>query len=62
MLHVLRATPNTVHWGYFDAALAPVLKVKSGDIVQAEAVTHHAGDAPDLLMDQRIEAWPPGGK
>ena len=22
-LHHLRATPKTVHWGYFDAALAP---------------------------------------
>lgn len=55
MLHNLRATPKTVHWGYFDASLAPVLKVKSGDLIQAEAVTHHAGDAPDLLMDARIE-------
>ena len=24
--------PKTVHWGYFDAALAPVLRVKSGDL------------------------------
>ena len=44
-LHHLTATPKTVHWGYFDAALAPVLRVKSGDLVQAEAITHHAGDA-----------------
>jgi acetamidase/formamidase len=28
--------------------------VKSGDLVQIEAVTHHAGDAPDLLMDKEI--------
>jgi acetamidase/formamidase len=55
MLHTLRATPKTVHWGYFDASLAPVLRVKSGDLVQIEAVTHHAGDAPDLLMDRDIE-------
>jgi acetamidase/formamidase len=54
MLHVLRATPKTVHWGYFDAALAPALTVDSGDLVQIEAVTHHAGDAPDLLMDKDI--------
>ena len=45
-LHQLTATPKTVHWGYFDAALAPVLRVKSGDLIQAEAITHHAGDAP----------------
>ena len=55
-LHQLRATPHTVHWGYFDPALAPVLKVKSGDLVQAEAITHHAGDAPELLMDAGIDA------
>ncbi len=55
-LHHLRATPKTVHWGYFDAALAPVLKVKSGDLVQAEAITHHAGDAPDLMMDEGVKA------
>jgi acetamidase/formamidase len=54
-LHHLAATAKTVHWGYFDASLAPVLRVKSGDLIQAEAVTHHAGDAPDLLMDPRIE-------
>src|SRR6185503_3910353 len=55
-LHQLPATPQTVHWGYFDAALAPVLTVKSGDLIQAEAVTHHAGDAPELMMDDRIHA------
>lgn len=53
-LHRLPATPQTVHWGYFDPALAPVLQVESGDLVQAEAITHHAGDAPDLMMDERI--------
>lgn len=55
-LHVLAATPQTVHWGYFDPALAPALRVKSGDLIQAEAVTHHAGDAPELMMDAGIHA------
>ena len=55
-LHHLTATPKTVHWGYFDAALAPVLRVKSGDLVQAEAITHHAGDAPELMMDEGVTA------
>jgi acetamidase/formamidase len=54
MLHFLPANKETVHWGYFSASLAPVLKVKSGDLVRVEAVTHHAGDAPDLLMDDQI--------
>ncbi len=53
MLHILRATKETVHWGYFDAALAPALMVKSGDYIHVQAITHHAGDAPDLMMDVR---------
>jgi acetamidase/formamidase len=52
---MLPATPETVHWGYFDQSLAPVLTVPPGAIISLEAVTHHAGDAPDLLMDERIE-------
>lgn len=54
-LHILDATPKTVHWGYFDAGLAPALRVKSGDFVKAQAITHHAGDAPDLMMDESIK-------
>ncbi len=53
-LHHLRATPKTVHWGYFDAALAPAIIAANGDIIHAEALTHHAGDAPELMMDQGI--------
>ncbi len=56
VLHELRATPSTVHWGYFDADLAPVLTVANGDIVRVEALTHHAGDAPELMMDAGITA------
>jgi acetamidase/formamidase len=55
-LHQLKATPKTVHWGYFDAALAPALRVRSGDLIHAEAITHHAGDAPELMMDEGVTA------
>ncbi|MHB9020808.1 MAG: acetamidase/formamidase family protein [Halothiobacillus sp.] len=54
MFYELPATLATVHWGYFDAGLAPALRVKSGDIIRAEAVTHQAGDAPELMMDDAI--------
>lgn len=54
MQHFLPATPSTVHWGFFDPRLPPVLTVASGDLVQIETLTHHAGDAPDLLMDAQI--------
>ena len=29
-LHHLPATPATVHWGYFDGTLTPVLTIRSG--------------------------------
>jgi acetamidase/formamidase len=51
-LHTLKATSKTVHWGYFDHSISPVLSINSGDMVMVETVTHHAGDAPDLLMDE----------
>ena len=53
-LHNLPARAGNVHWGYFDAALAPALRVNSGDLIRAEAITHHAGDAPHLMMDATI--------
>jgi acetamidase/formamidase len=55
-LHILPATPTNCHWGYFDATLAPALTVKSGALIQAEAITHHAGDAPELMMDEAVTA------
>ena len=54
--HDLRATPATCFWGYFDRAQPPVLSIRSGDVVRVEAITHHAGDAPDLLMDDVVRA------
>jgi acetamidase/formamidase len=54
--HHLAATPDTCVWGYIDRATPAVLEVDPGDIIEIEAVTHHAGDAPDLLMDDGIRA------
>jgi acetamidase/formamidase/AraC-like DNA-binding protein len=42
--HLLRATANTVHWGYFSQNLKPVLEVDSGDTVTIETLTQHASD------------------
>ena len=56
--HRLVATPETVYWGYIDRDQPPCLTVNDGDIIEIEAITHHAGDAPDLLMDDGIrEIW-----
>jgi hypothetical protein len=37
--HELFASPETVHWGYFDARLAPVLSIESGDTVTLTSVS-----------------------
>jgi acetamidase/formamidase len=34
----LKATPNTVAWGYYDAAAPPVLRIKSGDTVEVQTL------------------------
>ncbi len=52
----LPATPDTCFWGYLDPTEATVLDVDSGTELTIEAVTHHSGDAPDLLMDDGIRA------
>jgi acetamidase/formamidase len=34
----LKASPKTVAWGYYDAAAAPVLRIKSGDRVEIQTL------------------------
>src|SRR5580704_764731 len=46
--HRLASNPATVHWGYFDAALAPVLNVESGDTMQIECVSGN----PDCMPQE----------
>jgi acetamidase/formamidase len=52
----LAATPDTCYWGYLTSVQAPVLEIEAGTELVLEAITHHAGDAPDLLMDEQIHA------
>ena len=37
--HLLQSKPETVHWGYFDGGLPPVLTIESGDRVTIECVS-----------------------
>jgi acetamidase/formamidase len=37
--HVLQSKPDTVHWGFFDGGLPPVLTINSGDRVTIECVS-----------------------
>jgi acetamidase/formamidase len=40
----LAVSPQSVHWGYFSKAVAPVLTLRSGDRATIETLTHHAND------------------
>ena len=63
----LPATPETCFWGYLDRDQPPVMEVDSGAVIAIEAVTHHSGDAADIMMDDGLRAiWdavdPPSGR
>ena len=53
--HHLKPDVDTVHWGYFDATRAPVLRVKSGDTVTIDTVT----GSPDVVPDASKFYVPP---
>ena len=38
-IHELRPSPSTVHRGFFDASLKPVLTIESGDVVRVWTAT-----------------------
>jgi acetamidase/formamidase len=72
-VHALPLTPEHVHWGYYDARLAPALRVASGDRVRVETMVagglqrlRLAGvpdaDIPESLktVEQRVTERGPG--
>jgi acetamidase/formamidase len=46
-VHFLKSGPETCHWGFVDAALPPVLTIRSGDTVTVETVTGGAEVIPE---------------
>jgi acetamidase/formamidase len=54
--HHLSATPDTVHWGYFDAKIPPVLTIRSGDQVTIESISGNQGYMPPA--DRGFEILP----
>jgi len=52
--HDLPLAPSSVHWGYYDAKLAPVLRVASGDRVRVETMV--AGGLQRLRLAGASEA------
>ena len=49
--HYLPANADTVHWGYFSKLLKPQLEVASGDYITIEALTHHANDDAERMIN-----------
>ncbi len=45
--HVLRSSPDTVHWGFWDASLRPVLAVGSGDEITIHTVSGNPDNIPE---------------
>src|SRR5204863_3336926 len=43
----LRSTPETVVWGYFAADIAPALRIKSGQTVKVDTVSHSGVNTPE---------------
>ena len=56
--HDLRMVPANVHWGHFDAKVAPVLRIRSGDRVRVETMVARGLERPRLagLGDRDFDA------
>ncbi|MCJ2182316.1 acetamidase/formamidase family protein [Novosphingobium sp. 1949] len=65
--HHLPVSPETVHWGYFSKDLKPALRVRSGDFVTIETLTHHANDDAERMVHgdcgaESVYRWDESGK
>ena len=56
--HELHLSPETIHWGYFDASIEPVLYISSGDTVYVETMVARGLERLRLagIRDEEIPA------
>ncbi len=47
MKYLLKSSPETVHWGFYDRKLKPVLRVKNGDILEVYTVETETLESKD---------------
>ncbi|UOM35784.1 acetamidase/formamidase family protein [Acuticoccus sp. I52.16.1] len=65
--HLIPASADTVHWGYFSKTLDPAAVIHSGDLVTLETLTHHANDDASRMVTgdpgaESVFRWEPGSK
>ncbi len=53
--HDLPSTPETVHWGYFEASRRAVLEVESGDTVTIDCLSGEPDDLPEPPFEVMAE-------
>jgi acetamidase/formamidase len=53
--HRLASNPDTVHWGYFDAAQRPAIEIESGETIEVDCLSGEPADLPEtgVLADHR---------
>ncbi|MDB5776518.1 MAG: amidase [Herbaspirillum sp.] len=52
--HKLPASPQTIHWGYFDSSIAPAMRIASGDRVTIDTLSgskEESAQTPTLLPE-----------
>src|SRR5580692_463520 len=54
--HRLDAGADTVHWGFFDAALKPLITVDPGDTVVISSVSGGLGQLPNAASGLKVPA------
>jgi acetamidase/formamidase/AraC-like DNA-binding protein len=65
--HHLAVSERSVHWGFLNRALEPVLEVRTGDFVTVETLTHHASDDFERMIEgdeaaENVFRWNKEGK
>jgi acetamidase/formamidase len=53
--HHLHASPETCHWGFFEANLKPVLTIESGDEITIDTIS----GGPEVVPDRSRFHVPP---
>lgn len=67
LVHHLKVSKDTTHWGYLSRAISPVMRVQSGALVTIETLTQHAFDDYERMIEgdpgaESVFHWTARGK